>query len=126
MTGLDIEAIRERAQKFEDLGTELSPSNYRIIAIAARSAGDVPVLLAQLERERAALGEALATVREQAAEVKKLREWNDEIKAERDALALAALDHEAVVLRLRAERNDAAAAVADALQVIADLRGGTP
>lgn len=55
MTTVDIEAIRERYQKFEDLGTELSPSNYRIVAIAARSAGDVPVLLAEVERLRVAL-----------------------------------------------------------------------
>jgi hypothetical protein len=53
VTTVDIEAIRERYQKFEDLGTELSPSNYRIVAIAARSAGDVPLLLAEVEQLKA-------------------------------------------------------------------------
>lgn len=55
MTTLDLDAIRERSQKFEDLGTEISPSNYRIVAISARCAGDVPVLLAEIERLRAEL-----------------------------------------------------------------------
>jgi hypothetical protein len=41
---VDLEAIRERYQKFEDLG---------IVAIAARSAGDVPVLLAEVEQLKA-------------------------------------------------------------------------
>lgn len=73
MTTVDIEAIRYRAEKFEAVCKEISPSNYRIIVTAARSAGDVPVLLAEIERL--------------VAENKKLSEWNTEIKDERDDLA---------------------------------------
>lgn len=108
MSGLDIEAIRERAQKFDDLGTELSPSNYRIIAIAARSAGDVPVLLAEVER---------LTTQARNAEF--------EVVQLRGELAAGRREHEAELREAGAEIRDAQAALADALQVIADLRGGT-
>lgn len=65
-------------------------------------------------------------LRDERAEVRKLREWNSEIKAERDQLALTHLDVEALRRQLEealTERDEARAALADALQVIADLRG---
>lgn len=128
MTGLDIEAIRQRSeevQRFrEDPSSALAHHNF--LAATADSAHDVPLLLAEVERltveARNAEFEVVRLRGELAganAEVGKLREWNDEIKAERDALAEAAIQHEA-------DLRDARAATADALQVIADLRGGTP
>lgn len=147
MTSLDIEAIRDRAAKAEAVTREDSPSNYRLIVVIARSARDVPVLLAEVERltveARDAEFEVVRQRGEQARlrkahdelishctfvteELDRVRGWNDEIKAERDALALAALDHEGEMREAGAEIRNAQAATADALQVIADLRGGTP
>lgn len=122
MSGLDIEAIRERYQRFEDLGTELSPSNYRIVAIAARSAGDVPVLLAEVER----LNAELQAAREAEFEVVRLR---GELARTRAALGNVRehLDlRDGELVSAYSQRDQARAALADALQVIADLRGETP
>lgn len=143
MTGLDIEAIRERARFAEPhivrhKGLPEGPLSW--------TAADVPVLLAQIERERAALDEALATVREQAAEIERLRaelleeqtvhaktfdnfESHTEACLEERTRQLdryARLDAKlaARTKLLTDELTYARAALADALQVIADLRGG--
>lgn len=116
MTGLDIEAIRERALAVAKLPVEwLSyiDDNARVLAA---SAGDVMSLL---------------------DEVKQLRGWNSEVVVERDRLSAERLEAESSVriaqnalhaerrahLETAAERDDARAALADALQVLADLRG---
>lgn len=120
MSGLDIEAIRRRLDWLRacEEQCQVSPGQVSLhgYAAAAIDCGrDVPALLAQLDREQAALAEALATVREQAAEIAYLQNELDEEKA--------------VGTRLRTELNDARFGLIgerdDALQVIADLRGET-
>jgi hypothetical protein len=69
VTGLDFEAIRRRART----GMVVTGLPATILEDVRATANVVPVLLDQLERERAALDEALATVREQTAEIGKLR-----------------------------------------------------
>lgn len=199
MSGLDIEAIRQRSElastveigisrgrmsddaPFGSTRVDITPSGARALHA---SAADVPLLLAEIER-------LLSDRFRSSREVEKLREWNDEIKGERDQLAAALIEEQTVhaktfdnfeahseacleertrqldryarlefgaaaeakhlraelahqrrradtaeadlnVLKstedgeavvLRGERDQARAALADALQVIADLRG---
>ena len=92
MTGLDIEAIRER---WERASSETQPLDMHHLAV---SAADVPALL---------------------AEIKKLREWNAEIKAERDALAQRALHHES---ELREAGDELRGLTAEHDRLVAELR----
>lgn len=58
---VDIEAIRERSQAFEDIrGHPVGVSNYRWSAVAERSAADVAPLLDYIADLRAALAEERA------------------------------------------------------------------
>lgn len=165
MSGLDIEAIRQRRDVFRDARARVlrswEPSSDRTDeerqradqaqrAAALDAALDVEALLDQIARERAALDEALATVRAQAAEIERLRGRIREILGERDEARrdLAEADHEVDRMRVEIKRMVAhvheqsehdrlqrevvvaelaacRGALADALQVIADLRGET-
>lgn len=145
MSGLDIEAIRARWEKYGIDNRGSGPvAAFGWNGAAHASAGDVPALLEQLERDRAALGEAVASVREQAAEIERLTlACNAQVEAGRIQTTVierlrtevkvltASEDHRVVALevqvrRLTEDRDTARAALADALQVLADLRGGTP
>ena len=138
MSGLDIEAIR----------AEYAVHAMHLANLDCCGAHDiapkVPLLLDQIERERAAVTEALATVREQAAEIERLTlACNAQVEAGRIQTTVierlrtevkvltASEDHRVVALevqvrRLTEDRDTARAALADALQVLADLRGETP
>lgn len=141
MSGLDIEAIRARAAAAADvelfitrgamsddapLGAaqvDITPGGARALWLSSR---DVPALLEQIERDRAALDEAVASVREQAAEIERLRA---ELARTRAALGNVRehLDlRDSELVSANSQRDHARAALADALQVLADLRGGTP
>lgn len=49
---LDLEPIRARFAKVEAIAKEESPSEYRLVAVHAHSAMDVPALIAEVERLR--------------------------------------------------------------------------
>lgn len=144
MTGLDIEAIRHRYAKVEQLRAEESPSTPRIVVVLARAADDVPDLLAEVERltvearnaefEVVRLRGELAeeqTVHaktmdnfeamEESALEFRTRQLDRYARLEQDLTYKRAAHRELAdkVRALTAERDDA-------LQVIADLRGGTP
>ncbi len=53
MSGLDVDAVRHRAVRFADEVADLADAT-RISRAAQRSAADVPVLLAEVKRLRAA------------------------------------------------------------------------
>lgn len=155
MSGLDIDAIRGRRDSYRDAYARMlragEPDSDRasdypgarqaLFVEAVDLAGDVPQLLDQIERERAALDEALATVREQAAEIERLRTelndarfgiWiQDQVDKALDTAhggqgAGAGKGTVADIELLQRQRDEARAAADDALQVIADLRGEAP
>lgn len=186
MSGLDIEAIRERSLLAERLPSGLREHAGRNVTALSDSAADVPALLAQIERLRAELLEeqtvhaktfdnfeshAAACLEERTRQLDRyarldaqcdrlrteLRELKEIAGATAEARDEARADYrkEAFeVVRLRgdlartraalgnvrehldlrdgelasanAQRDQARAALSDALQVIADLRGETP
>lgn len=118
MTGLDIDAIRARhaeAERHIAAGDEVEAT----IALDA-VADDVPLLLAAVERLLGQVEHLRQRLRARVDEVRTLR--RDLADAERDVHVLKSTE-DVDVAALCSERDQARAALADALQVIADLRG---
>lgn len=122
MSGLDIEAIRERSQRCDRLAITRSASIDTWALAAVASAADVPLLLAEVDQ----LTTELQAAREAEFEVVRLRGELAETRAAlgnvREHLDL----RDGELVSANSQRDHARAALADALQVIADLRGETP
>ena len=144
MSGLDLNPIRERQLAFAHAHARLLRAgepglrdDYRaahraLCSVAVDAARDVSGLLAEVERLAAEVftltnsEDARLTIAEverdsALGEAAKLREWNHEIKAERDDLAQRCLAYEA---ELRDARFGLIGERDDALQVVVDLSGG--
>ena len=122
MTGLDIPAIIVRNATAVQCYAQVRAHNAvttTILALAA-SAEDVPVLLGEIERLTAELDA-------EKSHCAQIGEWNSELKAERDELALVVIKHEADLrdhaaaldacrrsrVEIRTERDEARAALAE-------------
>lgn len=121
MTGLDIEAIRQRSDASVEVGPPIGGQVVTAAVLHAHweSAQDVPELLAEFER-------LTVEARDAEFEVVRLR---GELARTRAALGNVRehLDlRDSELASANSQRDHARAALADALQVIADLRGGTP
>lgn len=124
MSGLDIEAIRARFAKVEAIAKEESPSEYRLVAVHAHSAMDVPKLLAELDRLAAELLE------EQTVHAKTFDNFEAHSEAcleERtrhlDRYARLEARLHASTKHLTEELTASRSALADALAVIASMSG---
>lgn len=111
MSGLDIEAIRAR---YEHAMT----ATNRLAVAACASAEDVPKLLAEIERLNAEAIEAAFEAVRLRGELARTRAALGNVREHLDL-------RDGELVSANSQRDHARAALADALQVIADLRGGT-